>query len=74
MKEVSLRAVLAVCAFVRGFGLTVLVLVSALAVAIGPEIAKYASWGELLAPGAFGPMAAVAGGVILAWLDRSPLG
>ncbi len=53
--------------------ISIVVLIASLMLAIGGWLAALASWHDLAQPGTMAALLSTIGGVILAWLGRSPI-
>ncbi len=53
--------------------ISVMVLIASLMLAVGGWLAALASWHDLAQPGTIAALLSTIGGVILAWLGRSPI-
>jgi len=53
--------------------LSIIVLIASLMLAAGGWLAALASWHDLAQPGTIAALLSTVGGVILAWLGRSPI-
>jgi hypothetical protein len=53
--------------------ISIMVLVASLMLAIGGWLAALGSWNDLAQPGTIAALLSTIGGVILAWLGRSPI-
>jgi hypothetical protein len=57
----------------NGMKVSIMVLIASLLLAVGGWLAALGSWHDLMQPGIIAALLSTIGGVILAWLGRSPI-